>query len=116
MNLAAIEIKAFVPAQSISSFRNRSYLALGFEIPWASDDLAYVRYRDTSFLLQPFSAPEFVRNYQMHLLVESADDWHAHIITSGIAERFSIEIGHPEDRPWMMRDFTLLIRVAFCGE
>jgi hypothetical protein len=106
MNLAAIEIKAFVPALDFELSKS-FYLALGFEIPWASDDLAYVRYRDTSFLLQPFSAPEFVRNYQMHLLVESADDWHAHIITSGIAERFSVDIGHPEDRPWMMRDFTL---------
>lgn len=51
-------------------------------------------------------APEFVKNYQMHLLVESADNWHAHVVASGVAERFAVDIGQPEDRPWMMRDFT----------
>jgi hypothetical protein len=105
MNLAAIEIKAFVPATDFELSKS-FYLALGFEIPWASADLAYVRYRETSFLLQAFSAPELVKNYQMHLLVESADDWHAHVVASGVAQRFAVDIGPPADRPWMMRDFT----------
>jgi hypothetical protein len=56
---------------------------LGFEIPWSSEDLAYLRHGETSFLLQAFNVPGFVRNYQMHLLVKNADDWHAHVVASG---------------------------------
>ena len=106
MNLSAIEIKAFVPAKDLA----RSiafYKALGFEVHWSSDDLAYVRHGDTSFLLQAFDEPAFARNYQMHLLVENVDDWHAHAVATGVAARFGVKVGDPEDQPWAMRDFTL---------
>lgn len=106
MNLAAVEIKAFVPATDFGRSKD-FYLALGFEIPWSADDLAYVRHGSTSFLLQAFNEPAFVRNYQMHLLVENVDDWHAHVTASGVAARFGVRVGEPEDRPWAMRDFTL---------
>lgn len=106
MNLAAVEIKAFVPAVDFE-LSKRFYLALGFEVPWSSEDLAYVRHGNTSFLLQAFDAPQFAENYQMHLLVENVDDWHAHVIASGVAERFGVGVGQPQDQPWAMRDFTL---------
>ena len=70
MNLKAVEIKAFVPATDFA-ISKQFYEALGFEIPWSDDELAYVRHGETSFLLQSFNYPEFVKNYQMHLLVEN---------------------------------------------
>ena len=82
MNLAAIEIKAFLPAGDFERSK-RFYAALGFEIPWSSEELAYVRHGGTSFLLQAFDEPGFARNYQMHLLVENVDDWHAHVRPHG---------------------------------
>lgn len=106
MNLAAVEIKAFVPAKDFARAKE-FYLALGFEIPWSSDDLAYVRYQGTSFLLQRFYVPEHANNFMMHLLVENVDDWHAHVCSANIAPRFGVAIGAPEDQPWAMRDFTL---------
>lgn len=106
MNLAAVEIKAFVPALDFEVAK-QFYLALGFEVPWSSEDLAYVRRGNTSFLLQAFDEPEFARNYQMHLLVENVDEWHAHVVAARVAQRFSVAVGQPEDRPWAMRDFTL---------
>jgi Glyoxalase/Bleomycin resistance protein/Dioxygenase superfamily len=106
LNLAAVEIKAFVPAADFALSRE-FYLALGFEIPWASDDLAYVRHGETSFLLQAFNEPGFIKNFQMHLLVENVDDWHARILLSGISSRFGVKVGEPQDQPWAMRDFTL---------
>lgn len=106
MNLAAVEIKAFVPALDFETSK-QFYLALGFEVPWSSADLAYVRHGDTSFLLQAFDAPVFARHFQMHLLVENVDDWHAHVVAAGVATRFGVEVGVPEDRSWAMRDFTL---------
>ncbi len=106
MNLAAIEIKAFVPASDFG-LSKAFYVELGFEIPWSSEDLAYVRHGETSFLLQAFNEPEFIKNYQMHLLVENVDDWHARVVALGVAARYGVEIGEPQDQPWAMRDFTL---------
>jgi hypothetical protein len=106
LNLAAVEIKAFVPAADFG-ISKEFYVALGFEIPWSSEDLAYVRHGETSFLLQAFNEPEFIKNFQMHLLVENVDDWHARVVASGVAARYGVEVGEPQDQPWAMRDFTL---------
>jgi hypothetical protein len=106
MNLRTIEIKAFVPAADFARSKE-FYLALGFEIPWSSKELAYVRYEGASFLLQSFADTAFAANFMMHLLVDNVDDWHAHACASGVAARFGVQLGHPEDRPWAMRDFTL---------
>ena len=107
MNLGAVEIKPFVPAMDLEKSK-QFYRALGFEIPWSSDDLAYVRYGTTSFLLQAFDDLSFTKNYQMHLLVDNVDDWHAHILGTEVVRRFDVKVGEPEDRPWGMRDFTLI--------
>ena len=106
MILAAVEIKAFVPATDFAQSKD-FYIALGFEISWSSDELAYVRFGETNFLLQAFNEPEFVKNFQMHLLVQNVDEWHAQVLSSGVVSRFSVEVGEPQDQPWGMRDFTL---------
>jgi catechol 2,3-dioxygenase-like lactoylglutathione lyase family enzyme len=106
LNLAAVEIKAFVPASDFA-LSKAFYVELGFEVPWSDDDLAYVRYGDTSFLLQTFNEPEFIKNFQMHLLVENVDDWHSRVVAAGVAARYGVEVGDPQDQPWAMRDFTL---------
>jgi hypothetical protein len=106
MNLATVEIKAFVPALDFERSK-LFYSALGFEIPWSSEGLAYVHRGNTSFLLQAFAYPEFIKNYVMHMLVECVDDWHAHVVASGVAEQFGVRVGAPEDQPWAMRDFVL---------
>jgi catechol 2,3-dioxygenase-like lactoylglutathione lyase family enzyme len=106
VHLNAVEIKAFVPSRDFAASK-AFYLALGFEIPWSDGDLACVRYGDTAFLLQNFYEPEHARNFQMHLLVDNADDWHAHVAASGVAERFGVRVGEVEDRPWAMRDFVM---------
>ena len=105
-NLAAVEIKAFVPSRDFTVSK-AFYLALGFEIPWSDGDLAYVRHGSTAFLLQNFHVPEHAQNFQMHLLVEDADDWHAHVIASDVVERFGVRVGDVEERPWGMRDFVM---------
>ncbi|QSA95785.1 VOC family protein [Methylococcus sp. EFPC2] len=106
MNLAAVEIKAFVPATNFE-LSKQFYVALGFEIPWSSENLAYVRHGNTSFLLQAFNYPEFIKNFQMHLLVENVDDWYASITASKVSERFGVRIDAPQNQPWGMRDFPL---------
>ena len=106
MNLAAVEIKAFVPARDFAASK-AFYAALGFEVPWSSDDLAYVRHGTTSFLLQKFYVADHAGNFMMHLLVENVDDWHRHVVESGIVEQFGIRVEAPADRPWGIRDFPM---------
>lgn len=113
MNLAITEIKAFVPASDFAKSK-AFYAAIGFEIPWSSDDLAYLRHGEAAFLLQSFGEQAFIDNYMMHLLVENADDWHAHVVASGVVERFGVGLTAPEDRPWAMRDFTLRDPAGVC--
>ena len=107
MNLRTVEIKAFVPASDFERSK-QFYLALGFEVPWSSESLAYVRYGQTTFLLQAFNHPKFINNFQMHLQVENVDDWHAHVLASGVADRFGTKVDPPQNQPWGMRDFPLV--------
>jgi catechol 2,3-dioxygenase-like lactoylglutathione lyase family enzyme len=106
VNLAAVEIKAFVPARDFAASK-AFYTMLGFEVPWSSDDLAYVRYGETSFLLQQFYVPEHAGNFMMHLLVENVDDWYRHVMESGVVQKFGSRVEPPADRPWRLRDFTM---------
>ena len=103
-NLSVVEIKAFVPARDFGE-SIRFYEALGFTCASVFEGIAYLRCGESSFLLQDFFAAEFAANFQMHLLVEDVDAWHALALT--VAARFEVRIGEPEDQPWAMRDFTL---------
>ena len=107
MNLAAVEIKTFVPARDFAASK-AFYTMLGFEVPWSSDDLAYVRHGATSFLLQKFYVPEHAGNFMMHLLVENVDAWWRHVEAQGIAAKYGVKTEPPEDRPWGIRDFLLV--------
>lgn len=106
MNLTATEIKAFVPAYDFDESK-AFYQAVGFEMMWSSDTLAYFRHGHCSFLLQAFYVQEHAENFMMHLQVENVDDWHAHVRASGVEARFGVKVGDPADQPWGMRDFTL---------
>lgn len=107
MNLATVEIKAFVPARELRKSAD-FYLALGFEVPWINESMAYVRHGATSFLLQQFFVKEHAENSMMHMLVESVDDWYRHVLSADVQARFGVRIGAPENRPWGIRDFTLV--------
>ena len=107
MHLTTVEAKAFVPATDFERSK-QFYLMLGFEIPWTDDSLAYVRQGACSFLLQASGEPEFSTHFQMHLLVEKVDDWHAQVMASDLAKRFQTPVGDLTDQPWGMREFTLV--------
>lgn len=106
MNLNAVEIKAFVPTKDYEASK-RFYEAIGFTCAYADDEVAYFRLGECSFLLQNFHVVEHTQNFMMRLLVENVDDWHAHLTSEKIAERFGVKIGAPVDQPWEMRDFEL---------
>jgi hypothetical protein len=106
MNLNTVEIKAFVPARDFA-LSKRFYAAVGFRMASDEDGIAYFHAGNCSFLLQDFYDPGLANNLMMHLLVESADDWHARLVAEDVAGRFGVRLGALEDQPWAMRDFTL---------
>lgn len=106
MNLTAVEIKAFVPARDLD-ISKAFYEALGFEVPWWSEDMAYVRHGMTSFLLQKFYLREHADNFMMHLLVENVDDWYTQVVAAGVVEHFGVFVEAPQDQPWGLRDFPM---------
>ena len=107
MNMETIEIKAFVPAkdfeQSLSFYRD-----LGFEVPWSSDDLAYLHAGRCSFLLQKFYEKAHAHNFMMHMLVEDVESWWQHVQDQRLPERYGVRAEPPADRPWRIRDFILV--------
>jgi catechol 2,3-dioxygenase-like lactoylglutathione lyase family enzyme len=106
MNLRPVEIKAFVPTKDYAQSR-KFYEAIGFTCAFADDEIAYFHLGECSFLLQNFHAVALAENFMMHLLVENVDDWHAHLTSERIAERFGVRLDVPVDQPWAMRDFVL---------
>jgi catechol 2,3-dioxygenase-like lactoylglutathione lyase family enzyme len=107
VNLDTIEMKAFVPARDLAE-SIAFYEALGFEAIRESDDLAYLRHGATAFLLSQFYNREHAENFVMHLLVANADDWHRNVEASGVVEKYSVRLSPTDDRPWGIRDFTLI--------
>jgi hypothetical protein len=52
-NMATIEAKACVPSRDFA-LSKRFYQGLGFDLAWSSEELAYFRHGNSSFLLQNF--------------------------------------------------------------
>ena len=105
-SLTAVEIKAFVPARDFD-LSKRFYTELGFTIASSSDDIAYIRYENCSFLLQRFFIKEHAENFLMHFLVQSADAWHEKVQVLRLDEKYGVHIGDLCDQPWAMWNFTL---------
>ncbi len=103
-NLTPVEIKAFIPARDFA-LSTAFYLALGFTKASEFDGIAYFHCGNSSFLLQDFYVQAHADNFQMHLLVEDVNAWHA--VAAKVAEEFKVKIGELFDQPWAMRDFTL---------
>jgi catechol 2,3-dioxygenase-like lactoylglutathione lyase family enzyme len=104
--LTVVEIKAFVPARDFA-LSKQFYEDLGFTIAWSSDDLAYLRHGNASFLLQNFYVPEHADNFMMHLLVENVDAWWRHVQSQRLNSKYKIMLEPPSDKPWGLRDFVI---------
>jgi hypothetical protein len=88
MSKTTVEIKAFVPARDFA-LSERFYQDLGFSLAWSSNDLAYFRHGDSSFLLQNFYNKEHAGIFMMHLLVEDVDAWWQHVENQELDQQLS---------------------------
>ena len=105
-DMAIVQIKAYVPARDFA-LSKRFYEDLGFTIVWSSDDLAYVRRENASFLLQNFHLSAHADNFMMHLLVEDVEAWWRHVQAQQLQSKYQIMLEPPADRPWGLRDFVI---------
>ena len=105
--LESIEIKAFVPAKDFD-LSKQFYQDLGFNLRWSTEHLACMECGNTRFLLQNFYLKEHAENCMMHLWVKDADAWWEHGRKMHLAEKYGVSVGQPTDRPWGMRDMTLI--------
>jgi catechol 2,3-dioxygenase-like lactoylglutathione lyase family enzyme len=106
-NMTTIEAKAFVPSRDFA-LSKRFYQDLGFDLAWSSEDLAYFRHGNSSFLLQNFYNKEHAGNFMMHLLVENVEAWWSHVLAVGLAAKYDVKVEPPADRPWGIRDFIVV--------
>lgn len=106
VNMATVEIKAFVPSKDFE-LSKRFYADLGFEMAWSSDDMANFHAGGSSFLLQRFHVKEHADNFMMHLLVEDVESWWRHVCAQQIGTKYGVRVTPPDDRPWGIRDFTV---------
>jgi uncharacterized glyoxalase superfamily protein PhnB len=106
-DLSTVEIKAFVPARDFA-LSKRFYEDLGFTIASSDSDIAYLHCGDCSFLLQNFYNPEHAGNFMMHLLVVDVEAWWRHVERAQLLAKYDVRAEPPGDRPWGMRDFTII--------
>lgn len=78
-NLAVSNLRPFIPARDFGQSK-RFYAALGWETHDIDPRLALVRLADGQhFYLQDYYLKEFAENTMLHLTVEDAPAWHAHV-------------------------------------
>lgn len=105
-NLRVTEIKAFVPAKDFEVSK-QFYKDLGFMMASEGGGVAYFHFGHVSFLLQDFCADALAENFMMHILVDDVDAWWKHVVASGVASKYGVNITGIEAQPWRMRDFCL---------
>ena len=91
-DMTTVEAKAFVPARDFA-LSKQFYQDLGFVLAWSSDDLAYLRHGNSTFLLQNFYDKTHADNFMMHLLVQDVDAWWRHVQSAGIDRQVWFEGG-----------------------
>jgi catechol 2,3-dioxygenase-like lactoylglutathione lyase family enzyme len=106
-DMTTVEVKAFVPARDFA-LSKQFYQDLGFVLAWSSDDLAYLRHGNSTFLLQNFYNKTHADNFMMHLLVQDVDAWWRHVQAQGLIAKYGSKAEPPADRPWGMRDFVIV--------
>jgi uncharacterized glyoxalase superfamily protein PhnB len=98
-----VDLKSFVPAKDFALSR-QFYLDLGFTEKWGNDQVAEMQVGEHRFLLQNFYVKPHAENFMMHLMVEDADAWWAHIKETGIIEKYGLNMAKPPAlQPWGLR-------------
>jgi hypothetical protein len=95
-----VSMRTFVPAKDFRASQD-FYRELGFEIRPITSDLADVRLKDFSFILQNFYVEDWASNFMMYLQVTDVDAWWRRIDAADVATRYGLRRPrHPRIEPW----------------
>ena len=88
-DLKATDLRPFIPARDFA-LSKRFYAALGWETLDVGPKLALVRVGESQhFYLQDYYVREFAENTMLHVTVDDADAWHAHVAAALRAGSFT---------------------------
>jgi len=77
--LKATDLRPFIPARDFEVSK-RFYAALGWDTRDVGPKLALVTIGDGQhFYIQDYYVKDFAENTMLHVTVDSATDWHAHV-------------------------------------
>lgn len=113
MNLASVELKAFVPARDFA-LSKRFYADLGFVQRSEGGGVAYFHHDHCAFLLQDYWVKEFAENMVMHLLVADVQAWHAHVGRAGLVDRYDAVVTNIQAQPWGITEFVVIDPSGVC--
>ncbi len=78
-DLRASDLRPFIPARDFAQSKH-FYAALGWPVNDVGPGLALVRVGDAQhFYIQDYYLKDVAENCMLHLTVQSARDWHAHV-------------------------------------
>jgi len=98
-----LDLKTFLPARDYDLAR-QFYIDLGFKLNWGNEQVAELEIGAFRFLLQNFHVQAHAGNFMMHLQVDDADAWLAHIEATGLREKYpGITVKPPTLQPWGLR-------------
>jgi catechol 2,3-dioxygenase-like lactoylglutathione lyase family enzyme len=100
-DLKATDVRAFIPARDFA-LSKRFYAALGWETVDVGPGLALVRVGDGQhFYIQDYYVKEFAENTMLHVTVDNAGDWHAHVAAALRAGTFTpARVQSPSRQPY----------------
>ncbi len=91
MNLT--DIRPFIPCKDFEASK-AFYHSLGFKISPAGDELALGEMGSCTIFLQKFYNQEFAENLMMQLIVDSAEQFHQHLLNITDIEMKYSEVKH----------------------
>jgi uncharacterized glyoxalase superfamily protein PhnB len=109
-----LALKPFIPsgpdfARALAFFRD-----LGFTTAWESDGYAELCLGNAAFILQSFHDQHVQNNLMIFVAVDDLDDWHRHILASGVIEKYGVLAKPPARYPWGQREVHLIDPAGVC--
>jgi catechol 2,3-dioxygenase-like lactoylglutathione lyase family enzyme len=98
-----LALRPFVPARDFQ-LSKRFYRALGFELTYEDENIAFLKIEGFSFILQNFHVAEFAENCVIQLLVRDADAWWRRTDADSLVAEFGVKPPRPPAiQPWKMK-------------
>ena len=98
-----LALRPFVPAKDFQ-LSKRFYRALGFDLAFEDETIAFLKIEGFSFILQNFYVAELAENCMIQLLVRDADAWWRRIDANGLVAEFAVTPPRPPAmQPWKLK-------------